>query len=230
MMVSINTWFGDRPSHSIQTVPGTNVYIHVNSDEADRILVDPAYKLEKLKEAHEKLYAMHEAYREVDSQLAKQRVYLPHPMGKDMYQTWWKIEKAIRKFDRIFNKVEKFHSRKFVDPENHERREKRMLDGKRQRWTENYTYFFGGLTEEEQQYRDYFMTDLENDPEDENVEDHLDEQEIISEGQFNLKKYDFIESDLITEPHETIEDMVEAKLFKFKYRQCNDDEQTFQRR
>jgi len=47
-------------------VPGTNVYIHVNSDEADRILVDPAYKLEILKEAHEKLYAMHEAYREVD--------------------------------------------------------------------------------------------------------------------------------------------------------------------
>jgi hypothetical protein len=26
-------------------------------------LVDPAYKLEKLKEAHEKLYAMHEAYK-----------------------------------------------------------------------------------------------------------------------------------------------------------------------
>jgi len=24
-----------------------------------------------------------------------------------------------------------------------------MLEKKRQRWTENYTYFFGGLTEEE---------------------------------------------------------------------------------
>jgi len=24
-----------------------------------------------------------------------------------------------------------------------------MLEGKKQRWTENYTYFFGGLTEEE---------------------------------------------------------------------------------
>ncbi len=60
------TWFGDRPSVALQTVPATNVYIHVNTDEADRILVDPAYKLERLKEAHEKLYAMHEAYREVD--------------------------------------------------------------------------------------------------------------------------------------------------------------------
>ena len=50
----------------MQTVPATNVWIHVNPDEADRILVDPAYKLERLKEAHEKLYAMHEADRAVD--------------------------------------------------------------------------------------------------------------------------------------------------------------------
>ena len=40
-----------------------------------------------------------------------------------------------------------------------------MLDAKKKRWTENYTYFFGGLTEEEQQYKDYFLTDIENDPE-----------------------------------------------------------------
>lgn len=133
----------------MQTIPATNVYIHVNSDEADRILVDPAYKLEKLKEAHEKLYAMHEAYREIDRQLTSQRIYLPTPYGKDTYETWFKIENSIRKFDRIFNKVEKFNARKFIDPDNHERREQRMLERKRQRWSENYTYFFGGLTEEE---------------------------------------------------------------------------------
>ena len=66
MTVSLFNIFGDRPHASLQTVPATNVYIHVNSDEADRILVDPAYKLERLKEAHEKLYAMHESFREVD--------------------------------------------------------------------------------------------------------------------------------------------------------------------
>jgi hypothetical protein len=66
MAVNLTSLFGDRPQATLQTVPATNVYIHVNSDDADRILVDPAYKLEKLKEAHEKLYAMHEAYREVD--------------------------------------------------------------------------------------------------------------------------------------------------------------------
>lgn len=131
MTVTLTSFYLDRPTASMQTVPATNVYIHVNSDEKDRILVDPAYKLERLKEAHEKLYAMHEAYREVDRQLAQQKIFLPTPYGKDLYDTWWNIEKAIRVFDRTFNKVEKYHARKFIDPENHERRESRMLEKKR---------------------------------------------------------------------------------------------------
>jgi len=45
--------------------------VHVNSDEADRILVDPAYKLERLKEAHEKMHAMLLAYRAVDEHISK---------------------------------------------------------------------------------------------------------------------------------------------------------------
>ena len=90
----------------------------MNADEADRILVDPAYKLERTKEAHEKLYAMHESFRAIDRQMAKQRVRLPLPYGRDNYETWIDIEKSIRKFDRLFNKVEKFEARKFSDPEN----------------------------------------------------------------------------------------------------------------
>lgn len=42
----------------MQTVPATNVYIQVNADESDRILVDPAYKMEKLKECNEKIFAL----------------------------------------------------------------------------------------------------------------------------------------------------------------------------
>jgi hypothetical protein len=71
-----------------------------------------------------------------------------------------------------------------------------MLERKKKRWTENYTYFFGGLTEEEQQYRDYFESDLEADPEDSFVEDFLDAKQIAEEGQFQFKKYDFIETSL----------------------------------
>ena len=46
----------------MQTTPGTNVYIHVNNDEADRIMIDPAYKMERMKEANEKMYAFARAY------------------------------------------------------------------------------------------------------------------------------------------------------------------------
>jgi hypothetical protein len=89
------------------------------------------------------------AYKAVDEQLDKQRISLPIPYGRDTYETWYNIELAISKFDRVFNKVEKFNARKLSDPENFERREKRMLERKRKRWTDNYTYFFGGLSEEE---------------------------------------------------------------------------------
>jgi hypothetical protein len=52
------------------------------------------------------------------------------PLGRDMYENWYNIEKSIIKFDRIFNKVEKFEARSMTDPINHERREKRMLQRK----------------------------------------------------------------------------------------------------
>lgn len=152
------------------------------------------------------------------------RINFPTPFGKDLYETWWKIEKSIRKFDRIFNKVEKFDARKFTDPENHERREKRMLERKRQRQTEHYTYFLGGLTEEEQMYRDYYETDVEADAEDDVLEEELDEAQMVAEGGFQFKKYDFVETSLLSEPHENFEDIVESKIFKFKYRRANDDE------
>lgn len=130
----------------------------------------------------------------------------------------------------MFNKIEKFEARKFSDPENHERREKRMLDRKRERWSENFTYFFGGLTEEEQNYRDYFQTDIENDPEDSYIEEFFDTKELAESGQFNPKLYDFIETGLINEVHETFEDLIEDKIFKYKYRQFADAPDVFARR
>lgn len=74
----------------------------------------------------------------------------------------------------------KFDSRKYVDPENHERRERRMQEREKQRWDGAYTLYSGSLTEEEQKYRDYFETDLDNFKEDERVEEHLDREELLS--------------------------------------------------
>ena len=58
----------------------------------------------------------------------------------------------------------------------------------------------------------------------------MDEQDVIATGDFNVKRYDFIETSLMTEPHENYDDVVEQKIFKYKYRQCNDSEETFNRR
>lgn len=68
------------------------------------------------------------------------------------------------------------------------------------------------------------------DPEDDFMEEQLDEAAIAAEGQFQFKKYDFIETSLLNEPHESMDDVVEHKIFKYKYRQCNDDPQTYARR
>lgn len=133
-------------------------------------------------------------------------------------------------FDRQFNRIEKFNGRKLSDPDNHERRERRMVERKNTRWNENYTFFFGGLTEEEQQYRDYFETDFNEDPDDEFIENMADLREIAAEGQFNPVKYDFVDTSLFNEIHENYEDLVEDKIFKYKYRQMADDPSTFNRR
>lgn len=47
MSTALTTWFSDRHMVSMQTISSTKVYIHVNNDEADRIMIDPAYKIEK---------------------------------------------------------------------------------------------------------------------------------------------------------------------------------------
>ena len=94
----------------------------------------------------------------------------------------------------------------------------------------NYTYFTGSLTEEEQMYRDYFETDLEEDPEDEKLEDLQDEFALASSGEFRHKNFDFVETGLKYLPHETAEDLVETKIFKYKYRLANDMPEKYMQR
>jgi hypothetical protein len=227
--IPVSLWFGDRPSPSFQQSSATNVYVHVNPDEADHMLVDPAYKLEKLEHAYERLEAMFRAYRRVEkeSQLA---FVTPTQTSMTIYDNWYEIERSIRRLDRLFLKVEKFHARQFIDSGNHDRREQRMLNRKRDRWTDNYTYFFGGLSEEELMYRDYYKTDLEQYPEDEKADQFLDQIDIASQGEFQFDKYDFIETSLYSESQESLVDIIDKKIFKFKYRMLNDNLDTYFRR
>jgi len=152
-----------------------------------------------------------------------------YPMNKVDYEILIETEKTILKMDRLFRKVDKFNNRRYIDRENHERREKRMANRATERWENNYTVYYGGLTEEEQKYRDYYQTEIERDPEDEEVESKLDEIEVFSRGDYDLNKYDFQE-EYTRNPEEDATSFIEKKAFKFKYRIAKDDVATYTRR
>lgn len=142
------------------------VYSMVNPDEHDRILTDPAYRMERTITMQNKVATYIQTLNEIERDYTRQHGGLPKiPMNKVDYTTMVEVEKAILKMDRLFNRVDKFNARKYMDLENHERREKRMKERAQDRWSTNYTFFLGGLSEEEIKYRDYFETDLEKMPE-----------------------------------------------------------------
>ena len=93
-----------------------------------------------------------------------------------------------------------------------------MKDRVKTRQIDNYTYFFGNLTEEEMQYRDYFETDLEADSDDEYMEELQLKAGLAATGQFDPRRFDFVETAMVTEVHENFQDVIEDKVFKFKYR------------
>ena len=194
------------------------------------MLVDPAYRLEKYAEMNEKLFAMHSAFHLVGKQIDDKEYRLKKPIERSLYENWHAMELSMRKFDRIFNRVEKFDARKFNDFENHERREKIMLEKMRFRTVQNYTYFTGKLTEEEQQYRDYFETDLELYPEDSELEEQMDREILSNHPDMNPNLWDFCDMYKEGEIHENYDDIIEDKVFKYKYRINADDADTYHRR
>lgn len=65
-----------------------------------------------------------ESLRQVEREFVANFGPLPrHAMNKVDYTTLIEVEKAVNKMDRLFRKVDKFNNRKYLDPENHERRE-----------------------------------------------------------------------------------------------------------
>lgn len=150
--------------------PENTVYSLISSDEHDRVLTDPAYRMQRKAEADMKakvyLMAMQDYEKETYSNSPWRE-----PLSKAAYENLIQAEVILRKLDRQFRQITKFHSRQYVDPANHSRREKRMLERSRKRWDNSYTIFSDELTEEIQRYRDYFETDLENYREDERLEE-----------------------------------------------------------
>jgi hypothetical protein len=210
--------------------PSNYIYSLVNNDDHDRILTDPAYRMEKTLKSEElfKIYA--KSLQQLDDQYNETHGIMPiYPMNRVDYATLLDTEKAIMKIDRTLKKVTKFNSRKFIDPANHERRESRMSQKAKKRWDKSLSFYYGDLTEEEQKYRDYFETDLEKFPENEKQEEELDEKALLSRDDYKLKHFDFQE-EYTNLPEDDQATFIERKVFQYKYRMANDETEVFERR
>lgn len=212
----------DPRNWSSNILPENRFYAFVNPDESDHIMTDPAYRMEFYKnlevDVTKKLMVSNEIMNQMRlAGLNKEK----QVMFKDIYETWYKIERDILNFDRIYNRFEKFEGRALFDSANHERREKRMLERKNQRLNENYTFYFNGLTEKEQMYRDYYESDLEEFPDDNVYNENLDRSLIASSRDFDMDKYLFAEENSLT-PKSPVDGFIEKNLFRHKYREVSD--------
>lgn len=201
----------------------------MNPHDHDKMLVDPAFRLEKLKEMEDKttayFYSM-KILHEAALQHHKEPV-IPATIAE--YSNLVEAEESIERLDRIFRRTTKFASRQFLDVENHERREQRMRELSTKRVNDSYTVYFGGLTEEEAQFRDYFQSDLELEADDEAYLETEARFRITGQEHLKMKKFDFQELYTIN-PEEDAQGMLKRRLFEFKYRRANDTEDNYLRR
>lgn len=80
------------------------------------------------------------------------------------------------------------------------------------------------------QYRDYYETDIEHDHEDDFIDEKFDEIDMIANGQFNPALYDFVDYTANNDAHEDYSDLVEQKIFKYKYRLAGDGYELYKER
>lgn len=213
----------DGPSQATNVIPYNRAFVFVNNDENDRLFCDPSYRMSYYSEAEKYLEKSLRVLGEVERQYELAGLNTEKEViSKDVYETWVKIEKDILHFDRLYNRYEKFAGRRMFDPDNHERREKRMLQRKHDRLEENYTFYTGSLTEAEQMYRDYYESDLEEFPDDDYHNEVNDNENLRIRREFDMNKYIFSESVALEDSQSPVEDHIESLLFKFRYRQFSD--------
>lgn len=139
------------------------VYSMKNPDDHDHLLVDPAYRLEQLRLLEHKAYVIQKEQetltKESESISGRPKIAI----NKSVYENLVLADTALLELEKHFKRLVKFNVREFIDPRNHERRQKRMEKRAEERILDSHTVYLNGFTEGELQYRDYFETDLEND-------------------------------------------------------------------
>ena len=90
--------------------PENTVYSLINPDDHDRILTDPAYRMQKSAEAEHKARVFTMAMEDYEKEKWTNSPWR-EPIGKLDYENLIQAEVAIRKMDRQFRKLTKFHTR-----------------------------------------------------------------------------------------------------------------------
>jgi hypothetical protein len=192
------------------------VYSLVNPDDHDKFLVDPAYRLQKTKEVLDAYRYDIQVMDELEELYYEQQGNMKTNINKDNYENLVDAQIAIKELDDFQKKIQKYNLRQIYDPQNHKRREARMLERSKERVEINRTIYFDNFTERELQYMDYFETDVEL--EKKNILKKTEsKREILSQSKLNQENYLFEEQYNGLYPDQS--SIVQQKVFRFKYRQ-----------
>jgi hypothetical protein len=189
-----------------------------NSDEHSRLLVDPAYRLEQLKLAEDKAKVMFNTIERIQLTIEHQHGKPQVVTNKDTYENVINAEIAIAELDQHFKNVQRFNIRYFLDPDNHERREKRMNERSTQRTQRIDTLYLNGVTESELRYRDYFESD------DEALKVLVPNKaqikhNVLSNPDYKITNFDFQEQYTNTREKDS-SSYIKKKVFRFNHRQA----------
>jgi hypothetical protein len=214
--------------HTHFEVPTDGVISLKNNDDHDRLLVDPAYRLEQLAITDHKVAVRDQVLSAIDNAIYSQHGRDAIEYSKDNYESLIEAEIAINHLRQHFKAVQRFNIRSVLDPANHERREKRMRENAFERTQASHTIYLNDHSEKELQFRDYY----ESDPEalqELGVDVASARISALSNPDYELKNFVFLEQYSRNKTPDNTS-YIEKKIFRFNYRQALYSEEDHERK
>lgn len=203
--------------HTHFETPSDGVFLLKNEDDHDRLMVDPAYRLEQL--------AIAEKKRDIVNHVEEYIKYAGKPAGaepveysKNNYENLIQAGLAIERLRNHFKAVQRFQIRAVLDPVNHERREKRMQERALERTQKYHAIYLNEHSEPELQYRDYYESDEEA-LAGLNLDLNFERQAILSNPSYKLDNFVFLEQYSSNKTPDSTS-YIDKKVFRFNYRQA----------
>ena len=213
----IRAAFTNNYEHTVFEIRSDFLYSLANPDDHDRFLVDPAYRLERVKLMQQKSEVYARVLDEIERGFAETHGRQRFNINKVNYENLVTAEVACEELDAHFRRVHKFKLRHMYDPENHERREARMLERAAERLGPNVTIYLNNANDDSIKYEDYFETDNELELAKELTTDYKGEAISAQPMRMENLKFQEVWTRDFRHDHQPI---LQQKIFKFKYRQA----------